>query len=411
MTLAERVQAVQPLDYGSMMARLEAKRAWAATFAPDEGIDREWGGWIAAWVEEWRVLTGEEIGESIVAIDLPLRHLMSNSAVMDASPGCAPPVALAMARPDATLVCVIEDVERADGLEAALARLQVDNVIVSREPVRGVKFQDVVCRDQRPVEEILRRTDKLVAMGGRRFLARDHDEGLPLGGLLFQKIPLGAKCLALHFNGVAEEPGVAELLATGKLLLGKIEGEMRRLGMWAEGPPAMPPMKSYLDAPSFALWLQCVFLVRAHEAVEDDELPEDSQVSRMAHQQGIDAPRLMEYLRAFDLLVVQRHQPGLQMTGMQAISEGGRLLTKGKWREPAWFSVDATPYDTAYFPKAMASLAWGLGMEVQGEDPWEFVLDGVRVAARMNYRGSCSIAAETAEVRDKIFHGLTRTRI
>ena len=149
--------------------------------------------------------------------------------------------------------------------------------------------------------------------------------------------------------------------------------------------------------------------IGAREAVSLDEFPEDSQVSRMAQQQDMDESRLMEYLRALDLVVLERNQPGLKLTGMQAVSEGGRLLTKGKWREPAWYSVDATPYDTDYFPKALASPAWGLGMEVQGEDPWEFVLDGARIGVRMNYRGSCSIAAETMAVRDKIFDGLVRS--
>ena len=195
---------------------------------------------------------------------------------------------------------------------------------------------------------------------------------------------------------------------------------MKRSGMWSSNPPALleqfkrGELRSYADVPVFEQWLQVIFMSRAREAVDLDEFPKQSQVSdmlRAQHDPHANLPvagRLLDYLQAFDLLVQQRHQPGLQLTGVQAVSEGGRLLTKGQWSEPGWYSVDATPYDTDYFPKAMAMLAWGLGMEVQGTDPWEFVLEGARVAVKMDHRGSCSIAAESMAVRDKIFNGLVR---
>jgi len=349
----------------------------------------EFAGWIQAWIGEWEAFGGSPmIVDHLLDVEIPLHNLVSNAPVLDVSVGVAPP---------------------ADWLEETLLKLRVDNLLVAREATFVDPFQEIICRDQRPVVEILRRSKRKVAVGGRWYLARYHDEGFEPDDRLFQKFPMGPRCFVLHYIGVPEEPGVSTLLATGKLLLDKIEGEMKRAGMWSENPPPMPPLKSYLDAPSFELWLQCVFLGRAREAVSLDEFPEDSQVSRMAQQQDMDESRLMEYLRALDLVVLERNQPGLKLTGMQAVSEGGRLLTKGKWREPAWYSVDATPYDTDYFPKALASPAWGLGMEVQGEDPWEFVLDGARIGVRMNYRGSCSIAAETMAVRDKIFDGLVRS--
>jgi uncharacterized protein YqcC (DUF446 family) len=239
-------------------------------------------------------------------------------------------------------------------------------------------------------------------------------------GQLVQTISMGPKCHVMHFTGIPEQPGVSPLLKTASLLLDKIEAEMKLKGMWSDAPADLldkfdrGELRDYRDVAIFEQWLQVVFLARAREAVELDEFPRQSQVSdmlRAQHDPHASLPvagRLLDYLQAFDLLVQQRHEPGLRLTGVQAVSEGGRLLTKGRWSEPGWFSVDATPYDTDYFPKAMAMLAWGLGMEVQGTDPWEFVLDGVRVAVKMDHRGSCSIAAESMTVRDKIFNGLVK---
>ena len=56
--------------------------------------------------------------------------------------------------------------------------------------------------------------------------------------------------------------------------LDKIEQEMKRIGYWSEHPPDLLAefeagrMRSYLDAPTFELWLQCVFLPNARAAAQ-----------------------------------------------------------------------------------------------------------------------------------------------
>jgi uncharacterized protein YqcC (DUF446 family) len=97
--------------------------------------------------------------------------------------------------------------------------------------------------------------------------------------------------------------------------LDAIEAEMRRIGYWQENPPDLiarydrGELRSFLDAPSFELWLQAVFLPRARKAVETDSLPRDSQVGVMAmrqydhHSRVPEAHGLMRLLGEFDELV------------------------------------------------------------------------------------------------------------
>jgi uncharacterized protein YqcC (DUF446 family) len=97
--------------------------------------------------------------------------------------------------------------------------------------------------------------------------------------------------------------------------LDEIETEMKSIGFWEENPPDLKAaidrgeITSYLDAPSFELWLQCVFLPNAREAVTTKSLPDDSQVGVMAmrqydyHQDVPEARRLINLLQAFDKLV------------------------------------------------------------------------------------------------------------
>jgi len=75
-------------------------------------------------------------------------------------------------------------------------------------------------------------------------------------------------------------------------------------------------IRTYLDAPSFELWLQCVFLPRAREAVAQDALPRQSRVGLMAlrqydyHQQVPEAAELLRLLNEFDALVERGSHPG-----------------------------------------------------------------------------------------------------
>jgi uncharacterized protein YqcC (DUF446 family) len=416
----------------------EDRCAWAGSFEASSGIARQiwaalekqggntqFSGWVAAWVEAWlghnKKAKQAHVMEQVLERDIHLRNIVCGMPVLDVSrQGFFPAVTVAMMRADMTLVLRVDDPAEASWLETTLGELKVDNVVVAREGLGDFRFEEVICRDERSIFDILRRSRNCVNQGGRRYLARRKDEGMQPDGQLVQTISMGPKCHVMHFTGIPEQPGVSPLLKTASLLLDKIEAEMKLKGMWSDAPADLldkfdrGELRDYRDVAIFEQWLQVVFLARAREAVELDEFPRQSQVSdmlRAQHDPHASLPvagRLLDYLQAFDLLVQQRHEPGLRLTGVQAVSEGGRLLTKGRWSEPGWFSVDATPYDTDYFPKAMAMLAWGLGMEVQGTDPWEFVLDGVRVAVKMDHRGSCSIAAESMTVRDKIFNGLVK---
>src|ERR1700722_2725274 len=97
--------------------------------------------------------------------------------------------------------------------------------------------------------------------------------------------------------------------------LDQVEAEMKRIGYWQENPPDLPAkfasgeMRSYLDAPSFELWLQTIFLPNARHAVRTDTLPADSQVGLMAmrqydyHSSIPEAHGLMRLLSEFDELI------------------------------------------------------------------------------------------------------------
>jgi len=100
-----------------------------------------------------------------------------------------------------------------------------------------------------------------------------------------------------------------------ELKLDEIEAEMKKIGFWTKNPPDLQAaygsgrMRSYLDAPSFELWLQCVFLPNARRAVQTNSLPKDSQVGVMAmrqydyHSVVPEALRLVRLLHEFDGLV------------------------------------------------------------------------------------------------------------
>ena len=100
-----------------------------------------------------------------------------------------------------------------------------------------------------------------------------------------------------------------------ELKLDEIEAEMKKIGFWQENPPdlqaafASGKMRSYLDAPSFELWLQCIFLPNARRAVRTGTLPKDSQVGVMAmrqydyHSVVPEAERLVSLLHEFDGMV------------------------------------------------------------------------------------------------------------
>ncbi|MCG3139298.1 MAG: hypothetical protein HDKAJFGB_00161 [Anaerolineae bacterium] len=97
--------------------------------------------------------------------------------------------------------------------------------------------------------------------------------------------------------------------------LDEIEAELRRIGYWSENPPDLQAQyaggsaRSYLDAPTFELWLQTIFLPHARQAVATASLPTDSHVGTMAlrqydyHSSVPEAHSLVELLLEFDEMV------------------------------------------------------------------------------------------------------------
>lgn len=73
--------------------------------------------------------------------------------------------------------------------------------------------------------------------------------------------------------------------------LDAIEIEMKKIGYWSASPPDLQlqieagEIKSYLDVPSFELWLQCIFIPNARTAAKNDSLPSQSDVGLMAMRQ------------------------------------------------------------------------------------------------------------------------------
>jgi uncharacterized protein YqcC (DUF446 family) len=99
-----------------------------------------------------------------------------------------------------------------------------------------------------------------------------------------------------------------------------IEAELKRIGRWSSDTAAYKAaidrgeVKSFLDAPTFEMWLQVVLLPHARQWALDDCLPDTSQTGEMGRRQydymsiDHDAFPLMALLRHFDELVVSSHQ-------------------------------------------------------------------------------------------------------
>ena len=114
------------------------------------------------------------------------------------------------------------------------------------------------------------------------------------------------------------------------VMLDEVEAEMRAIGYWSDAPPDLLAeveagrLRSYLDAPTFELWLQCVFLPSARQAVLERALPAGSQVGLMAmrqydyHSHVPEAQRLVALLFEFDALVEGRPSPSELMARFEA---------------------------------------------------------------------------------------------
>ena len=89
--------------------------------------------------------------------------------------------------------------------------------------------------------------------------------------------------------------------------LDEIEAEMRRVGYWFDSlEPASgacgTKFNSALDAPSFQLWLQCVFLPNARAAANEGSLPARSQAGEIARRQFMSKTQAPEARKLFGLI-------------------------------------------------------------------------------------------------------------
>ena len=68
-------------------------------------------------------------------------------------------------------------------------------------------------------------------------------------------------------------------------------------------------VSNFTEAPSFELWLQCIFLPNARDAAKKGEYPQQSQVGLMAmrqydyHSHVEEAQNLVSLLNKFDKIV------------------------------------------------------------------------------------------------------------
>lgn len=131
--------------------------------------------------------------------------------------------------------------------------------------------------------------------------------------------PLRAIFLAMSVQQeIVMQLGLSDRSNAAMQKLDAIEAEMRRIGYWSENPPDLLAeiragrIRSYLDAPSFELWLQCVFLPEARAAAASNRLPEESEVAVLAmrqydyHSYVPDAQLLLGLLSEFDAVVEGR---------------------------------------------------------------------------------------------------------
>jgi len=90
--------------------------------------------------------------------------------------------------------------------------------------------------------------------------------------------------------------------------LDEIELEMKRIGFWNASPPTFA-VSNFQEAPSFELWLQCIFIPHARAAVRENNYPPSSQVGLMAlrqydyHSQVTEAQDLLRLLNEFDDII------------------------------------------------------------------------------------------------------------
>ncbi len=94
-------------------------------------------------------------------------------------------------------------------------------------------------------------------------------------------------------------------------ILDEIESELKLIGFWQTNPPEFK-VANYLEAPSFELWLQSIFIPNARAATRNNKYPNNSQVGQMAfrqydyHTHVKEAQKLIRLLNEFDNLINTR---------------------------------------------------------------------------------------------------------
>ena len=115
-------------------------------------------------------------------------------------------------------------------------------------------------------------------------------------------------------------------------ILDDIESEMKLIEFWSQNPPEFKA-SNFLEAPSFELWLQCIFLPNAREATRNSDYPDRSQVGLMAmrqydyHSYVEDAQKLVRLLGAFDQLIEGNKNTSNRPVAPKASAKKGRKYT------------------------------------------------------------------------------------
>ncbi|MGJ8619661.1 MAG: YqcC family protein [Methylophilaceae bacterium] len=91
-------------------------------------------------------------------------------------------------------------------------------------------------------------------------------------------------------------------------IINEIELEMKSIGFWSNNPPDFEA-SNFTEAPSFELWLQCVFIPNVKDAISKGSYPKQSQVGLMAmreydHHSHVEvAQNLISLLNKFDEVI------------------------------------------------------------------------------------------------------------
>lgn len=223
-----------------------------------------------------------------------------------------------------TLAGVLPQFE-GDGLESQLQTFDIFLGILSpsvRSQVAALLGEAAAKAQSPEIRDRIEAAAESVARGGRAAEPYDHGKAMAAYQEEFRKSNPPPQAEAQEEDKDEEDESKPAAAPRDKrshpmLLaqLDQIEAEMKRIGYWSDNPPDLiaaaerGEIKSFLDAPTFELWLQALFIPRARKATLNDELPRHSQVGEMARRQYDymsvvpEAETLLHLLQKFDELV------------------------------------------------------------------------------------------------------------